>query len=135
MWFKNLQLYRFTRPFDHTAESLEKMLQGFLFTPCGNQDMSKFGWISPFGKQADVLVHEAQGQLLLCAKKEEKMLPASVIKDTLQEKIDEMEAAQGRALKKKKKKHSKKIFYIRYYRELSLVLLKHSYGSTHQSVI
>ncbi len=103
MWFKNLQLYRFTRPFDHTAESLEKMLQGFLFTPCGNQDMSKFGWISPFGKQADILVHEAQGQLLLCAKKEEKMLPASVIKDTLQEKIDEMEAAQGRALKKKEK--------------------------------
>ena len=103
MWFKNLQLYRFTRPFDHSAESLEKMLQGFLFTPCGNQDMSKFGWISPFGKQADVLVHEAQGQLLLCAKKEEKMLPASVIKDVLQEKIDEMEAAQGRALKKKEK--------------------------------
>ncbi len=103
MWFKNLQLYRFTRPFDHSAESLEKMLQGYLFTPCGNQDMSKFGWISPFGKQADVLVHEAQGQLLLCAKKEEKMLPASVIKDVLQEKIDEMEAAQGRALKKKEK--------------------------------
>lgn len=103
MWFKNLQLYRFTRPFEHSAESLEKMLQGHLFTPCGNQDMTKFGWISPLGKQAEVLVHEAQGQLLLCAKKEEKMLPASVIKDTLEEKIEAMEAEQGRALKKKEK--------------------------------
>ncbi len=103
MWFKNLQLYRFTRPFEHTADSLEKMLQSHLFTPCGNQDMSKFGWVSPLGRHAEVLVHEAQGQLLLCARKEEKMLPASVIKDTLQDKIDEMEAAQGRALKKKDK--------------------------------
>ena len=103
MWFKNLQLYRFTRPFEHTADSLEKMLQSHLFTPCGNQDMSKFGWVSPLGRHAEVLVHEAQGQLLLCARKEEKMLPASVIKDTLQDKIDEMEAAQGRALKKKEK--------------------------------
>ena len=25
MWFKNLQLYRFTRPFEHDADSLEKM--------------------------------------------------------------------------------------------------------------
>lgn len=24
MWFKNLQLYRFTRPFEHDADSLEK---------------------------------------------------------------------------------------------------------------
>ena len=107
MWFKNLQLYRFTRPFEHDADSLEKMLQSHLFSPCGSQEMSKFGWISPLGKHAEVLVHEAQGQMLLCAKKEEKVLPAAVIKDMLQEKIDEMEPAQGRALKKKEKESLK----------------------------
>jgi len=33
MWFKNLQLYRFTRPFEQDADTLEKMLESLLFTP------------------------------------------------------------------------------------------------------
>jgi recombination associated protein RdgC len=103
MWFKNLQLFRFTRPFEHDAASLESMMNNFIFTPCGNQDMSKFGWISPLGRHAEVYVHEAQGQLLLCAQKEEKLLPATVIKDALDEKVEALEAEQKRALKKKEK--------------------------------
>jgi len=103
MWFKNLQIYRFTRPFELSAEALESALESLRFSPCGNQDMSKFGWVSPLGRQAEVLVHEAAGQLLLCARKEEKMLPGTVVKEMLQEKIDELEASQGRALKKKEK--------------------------------
>ena len=77
MWFKNLQIYRFTRPFELDADQLETMLETVAFTPCGSQDMSKFGWVSPLGKQAQALVHEAAGQLLLCARKEEKMLPST----------------------------------------------------------
>lgn len=103
MWFKNLQLFRFTRPFEHDAVSLEKMMTNFIFTPCGNQDMHKFGWISPLGRHAEVYVHEAEGQLLLCAQKEEKLLPATVIKDALEEKVEAIEAEQKRALKKKEK--------------------------------
>lgn len=103
MWFKNLQLYRFTRPFEQETETLEKMLESLLFTPCGSQDMSKFGWVSPLGKGTQALVHEAAGQLLLCARKEEKMLPGSVVKEMLEEKVEALEAEQGRALKKKEK--------------------------------
>ena len=103
MWFKNLQIYRFTRPFELDADQLETMLETVAFTPCGSQDMSKFGWVSPLGKQAQALVHEAAGQLLLCARKEEKMLPSTVVKDALQDKVEALEAEQGRALKKKEK--------------------------------
>ena len=103
MWFKNLQIYRFTRPFELDADQLETMLETVAFTPCGSQDMSKFGWVSPLGKQAQALVHEAAGQLLLCTRKEEKMLPSTVVKDALQDKVEALEAEQGRALKKKEK--------------------------------
>ena len=103
MWFKNLQIYRFTRPFEQDADALEKQLEEMAFTPCGSQDISKFGWVAPLGKGTSALVHEAAGQLLLCARKEEKMLPSSVVKDMLDEKVEALEAEQGRALKKKEK--------------------------------
>ena len=55
MWFKNLQVYRFTRPFELTAEQLETQLEACAFTPCGSQDISRFGWTRPFGKLGHTL--------------------------------------------------------------------------------
>lgn len=127
MWFKNLQIYRFTRPFELSAEELEKQLASVTFSPCGSQDMSKFGWISPLGKQSDLLVHEAQGQLLICAKREDKMLPASVVKEVLQDKVEAMEAEQGRALKKKEKEALKE--------EVLMTLLPRAFSRSSQTFL
>ncbi|MGB5856740.1 MAG: recombination-associated protein RdgC [Oceanisphaera sp.] len=103
MFLKNLQVYRFTRPFDVTTEQLEQQLAALPFTPCASQDQAKCGWVSPLGKQGTTFVHSANGQLLICAKKEDKVLPSSVINDLLAEKVEEIEMAEGRALKKKEK--------------------------------
>ncbi|ART81046.1 recombination-associated protein RdgC [Oceanisphaera avium] len=103
MWFKNLQIYRFTRPFDVSVEDLEKQLEALPFTPCGSQEQSKFGWVAPLGKQGQAITHVAGEQILLCAKKEDKMLPGSVINDMVAEKVETIELEQGRALKKKEK--------------------------------
>ncbi|MCH7369850.1 recombination-associated protein RdgC [Aeromonas sp. MR16] len=127
MWFKNLQLYRFTRPFELTAEQLETQLEAFTFTPCGNQDMSRFGWTAPFGKLGKALTHSADGQILICARKEEKIIPPTVIKEALAEKIDEIELEQGRALKKKEKEALKE--------ELLHTLLPRAFSRTSNTVI
>ncbi|MFT5808896.1 MAG: recombination associated protein RdgC [Moritella dasanensis] len=103
MWFKNLLIYRFTRPFELDIEQLETKLADFPFTPCGSQDLSKFGWIKPLGKSGQALTHGITDNILICAKKEDRVLPASVVKDMLQEKVDTIEAEQGRGLKKKEK--------------------------------
>ena len=103
MWFKNLQIYRFTRPFDLTVEQLETQLEACAFTPCGSQDISRFGWVKPLGKFGSTLTHAASGHILLCARKEEKMLPGTVVKEMLAEKVEAIEFEQGRALKKKEK--------------------------------
>ena len=103
MWFKNLQIYRFTRPFDVSLEDLEQQLEALPFTPCGSQEQSKFGWVSPLGKHGQAMTHVAGEQILLCAKKEDKMLPGSVINDMVAEKAEAIEIEQGRALKKKEK--------------------------------
>lgn len=125
MWFKNLQIYRFTRPFELNAETLEPLLKGLLFVPCGSQEISKFGFVSPFGRESDLLVHEAQGQLLLCAKREDKLLPGPVVKEALQERIDQLEADQGRALKKKEKEALKE--------EVLMQLLPRAFTRTSQT--
>jgi recombination associated protein RdgC len=107
MWFKNLQIYRFTRPFEATTEQLEKALGEQPFTPCGGQDQSKFGWVSPLGRMGQTLVHAAEGQLLICAKKEEKAIPGAVVAAEVAKKVEELEAEQGRALGKKEKERIK----------------------------
>jgi len=103
LWFKNLMVYRLSRDIALTADEMEKQLAAFSFTPCGSQDMAKSGWVSPMGSNNDNLTHVANGQIVICARKEEKMLPAPVIKQALESKISKLEAEQARKLKKTEK--------------------------------
>jgi recombination associated protein RdgC len=103
MWFSNIYFFKFTKPFDISPEELEQPRDTLTFTPCGTLDMSKFGWTSALGHGSSAYTHEANGNILLRAKKEEKILPASVIKDLLEEKISNIEKAEGRPVKKKEK--------------------------------
>ncbi|MGK2960330.1 MAG: recombination-associated protein RdgC [Candidatus Malihini olakiniferum] len=103
LWFKNVIIYRLNRDIALSANALEKQLSEFSFTPCGSQDLSRTGWVSPMGSHSDALTYGVNRQLLLCARKEEKMLPFSVIKQALQAKVNKLEAEQHRKLKKTEK--------------------------------
>ncbi|EGT5712604.1 recombination-associated protein RdgC [Cronobacter dublinensis subsp. dublinensis] len=103
LWFKNLMVYRLNRDAALRADEMEKQLAAFTFTPCGSQDMAKTGWVPPMGAGSDALTHAANGQIVICARKEEKILPTPVIKQALEAKIARLEADQGRKLKKTEK--------------------------------
>jgi recombination associated protein RdgC len=102
MWFKNLSIFRLTEAFTLTAEELEEKLEALVFRPCGSHEDFSVGWVSPIGKAAP-LVHSANGFMMICTKKEERVLPASVLNEMMQEKIDETEEAEGRKLSKKER--------------------------------
>ncbi|GCI23082.1 recombination-associated protein rdgC [Escherichia coli] len=51
--WKNITIYKLSREADLTdLEDKKKMI---LFTPCGSQDMAKFGFVSPFGDNSEVI--------------------------------------------------------------------------------
>ncbi|MFS7220776.1 recombination-associated protein RdgC [Rahnella inusitata] len=104
LWFKSLQIYRMSRDIALDAAEMQRQMAQFVFSPCGSQDMAKTGWVSPMGKfGTEKLVHAAGHQLLICAKREEKILPAPVIKQELADKIEQLQNEQHRKLKKTEK--------------------------------
>lgn len=103
MWFKNLSIFRLTEDFTLTPAELEEKLAQMAFRPCGSHEEFTFGWTSPLGKSSEQLVHNANGFLMVCGKKEERVLPASVVNEMMQEKILETEEQQGRKLSKKER--------------------------------
>ena len=103
MWFKNLMVYQLSQPFKLEPEELEEALATQSFSPCGRHQLSSYGWVSPMGRLSDMLVHAGSGFQLICAQKEERILPASVIRDFVNEKVSELEEAQGRKASKRER--------------------------------
>lgn len=120
MWFRSLLIYRLTQSvpafldrinlnkFDDSVKPIEFVLDDALATKparaCGNQEMATYGFIPPLAKGEDApLVHCSAGYLLIAARKVERILPSSVVREALKEKIDAIEAEQLRKVYKKER--------------------------------
>jgi len=103
MWFKNLQLYRLTDTFNLTAEELHEKLTQDMTKPCQGLDTHTLGWDKPLGRDGHQLTHAVNGCIMVCARKEERVLPSAVIREVLEEKVAEIEAAEARQVRRKEK--------------------------------
>lgn len=103
MFFKNLLIYHINAP-SVTAESLAKALEEHRAKPCGRLDSVQAGFASPFDGSLDgMLVHAANGNLMVCMQIESKVLPASVVSDALSERVEEIENRDSRKVYKKER--------------------------------
>ena len=103
MWFKNLRLFRLTKPFDLSPEDLHEQLSNKTARPCAGLEPSTYGWAAPLGRNSEQLTHAANGYIMICARKEEKVLPAAVVRDILAEKIAHIEDEQARTVRRNEK--------------------------------
>ena len=102
MWFRNLLVYRLTQDLPFVADELQAALAAKPARPCASQELTTYGFVAPFGKGADApLVHVSQDFILIAARKEDRILPGSVVRDALKEKVEEIEAEQMRKVYKK----------------------------------
>ena len=84
MWLKNLVVYRLPAKFSLEAAVLEKALALQPLQPCGSFDMESRGWLPPQAEGA--YLHTQGKQWMLALGVEQKLLPATVIRQRTQEK-------------------------------------------------
>ncbi|MGM0984047.1 MAG: recombination-associated protein RdgC [Pseudomonadota bacterium] len=103
MWFKHLHLYRLHDAPELDADSLETALGEQAFRPLGGSEARRLGWSAPAGRAGRQLLHELQGQRLMTALRQERILPASVVREEVEERSEAIETREGRKLPRKEK--------------------------------
>lgn len=104
MWFKHLHLYRIHEQQLLSPEQMAVILDEHRAKPLGNADARRIGWAAPAGRLGGgQLLHEIQGHRLISALRQERMLPASVVKEEVDEQVAEIEASEGRKVTRKEK--------------------------------
>ncbi|HJN37219.1 MAG TPA: recombination-associated protein RdgC [Gammaproteobacteria bacterium] len=101
MWFKQMQCFTFEgfKAPEDWQSALESLI---LQTPTGARDTS-MGWVSPFGLTSESLYHKYGHFVMLKAAMLQRMLPASVIKQAVDEHVAEVKREQDRDLSAREK--------------------------------
>lgn len=111
MWFKHLHLYRLHDGATIPASDLEAALAEQVARSPGSQEARRVGWCPPAGRAGTALLHEMQGQRLMTLLRYERLLPASVVREELEERSADIEAQEGRKLRRQEKQELKEQIY------------------------
>jgi len=103
MWFKNLQIYRLSEPFELDGDALNEKLAEQPARECGAMETYSYGWERPLGRKGDQLIHPSGACLMVSARKVEKVLPAGVINDFVRQRAEEVEDNEGRPVRRRER--------------------------------
>lgn len=103
MWFRNIHFYRFEEPFTMTGQKLNEALETRKARSCGQMELACEGWARPLGLEGQMLMHETDGKLMICLRREDKVLPASLVRERVEEKAFEIEQEAGRPVGRKER--------------------------------
>lgn len=108
MFFKNLFTYRLTQEINLSAEAVCNAMASKPHRDPASQEINTYGFIAPFDKSLVETAAAPVGEyLLIAAKKTERILPGSVIRDAVQKKVAEIEGEQIRKVYKKEREQIK----------------------------
>jgi recombination associated protein RdgC len=93
MWFKNLTVYRLPADWSWSAASLEEALARRPLQPCSALEMRSMGWVPP--ATTDRLLHTLGEQHLVALGVDQKLLPASIVRQEAQQRARIQAQKQG----------------------------------------
>ncbi len=105
--FKNLITYRIGEGWTADAKTLAEQLGKEPFLPCAPTQPLAVGWAPPRGVEHAPLVEVVDGHWLVKLKREQRLLPSSVVQERVDELAEHIEATTGRKPGKKAKKELK----------------------------
>jgi recombination associated protein RdgC len=111
MWFRQAQLFKFEDKSSFDAKELEDQLEQLAFTPCPSGLPLSQGWISPTDEEDTSLVYVVKDFLLICLQTEAKLLPATIVRQKLNEKIKSIQLKHDRKVSYKEKNMLKQEVY------------------------
>ena len=93
MWFKNLTVYRLPADWSWSAAGLEEALARRPLQPCSPFEMRSMGWVAP--ATTDRLLHTLGEHHLLALGVEQKLLPASIVRQEAERRARARAESQG----------------------------------------
>lgn len=105
--FKNLIVYRIAPSWQPDLPRLEAALAATPFAPCSATQEQSGGWAPPRGQEHGALVESIAGHWLLCWQTETRMLPAAVVAQHVEEKVQRITQESGRTPGRKERRDLK----------------------------
>ena len=103
MWFRNARPYRLPGRLGIDASELSQRLSRRPFQPCRPSQPVSSGWVAALSDDASDFVHKSGDYWLIRLQREERLLPASVIRSEVNSRIQEIQTGQGRRVQRKER--------------------------------
>ena len=94
--FRNLTLLHLPDNAIPEQQNLVDALDGARLRPPGPLELATQGFVSPYGRNHDVLVHGVSRHSLITFGTEARLLPTQIVNDALADRLDKLEAERGR---------------------------------------
>ena len=103
MWFRNARPYRLPGRLGIDASELSQRLSRRPFQSCRPSQPVSSGWVAALSDDATDFVHKSGDYWLIRLQREERLLPASVIRSEVNSRIQEIQTGQGRRVQRKER--------------------------------
>ena len=103
MWFRNARPYKLPGRLGIDASELSQRLSRRPFQPCRPSQAVSSGWVAALSDDATDFVHKSGDYWLIRLQREERLLPASVIRSEVNSRIQEIQTGQGRRVQRKER--------------------------------
>ena len=103
MWFHALRPYRLPSRLGIDATELERRLQARTFSACMPAQARSLGWVPALDDAASALVRASRPCWMVRLRREQKLPPATVVREQANERCAQIAKAQGRKVSRRER--------------------------------